>query len=132
MKTPITYLQWKVRELSLASLVVLLAAWIIVNLTSCSGAGTVRTPKGTELAGTFSFLGKQSVGHAEITTASGDRVVLDGYSTQNPDPARMTVTGVITAVNYDTILTLNVAAETGGANSVSILKGSIASISPFA
>lgn len=87
MKTPLTYLQWKVRELSLASLVVLLFAWIIVSLTSCSGAGTVRTPKGTELAGTFSFLGKQSVGHAEITTASGDRVVLDGYSTQNPDPA---------------------------------------------
>jgi len=93
------FLRYKVREIALTILIIL----GLSGLCSCSGAGTIRTKGGTAMAGTFSFLGKQSIQKAAIRTVEGDSVELEGYSTQNPDPALVegVKTGVVTLKTVD-------------------------------
>ncbi len=93
---------FKVREIGITILIVIgLAA--VCALCSCSGAGTIRTKGGTSMAGTFSVLGKQSIQKAAIRTVEGDSIELEGYSTQNPDPALVegVKTGVVTLKTVD-------------------------------
>ena len=93
------FLRYKVREIGIT---------ILINIglsgpCPCSGAGTIRTKGGTSMAGTFSFLGKQSIKKATISTVEGDSIELDGYSTRNPDPALVegVKTGVVTLKTVD-------------------------------
>lgn len=55
-------------------------------LTSCSTVSVTRTAGGSIHAGVTSFVGKQTVADATITTREGDTIRINGYSTQNPDP----------------------------------------------
>lgn len=96
------FLRYKVREIAIVILFVIGLAGVCM-LCSCSGAGTIRTKGGTSMAGTFSFLGKQSIQKAAIRTVEGDSIELDGYSTRNPDPALVegVKTGVVTLKTVD-------------------------------
>lgn len=93
------FLRYKVREIGITILILI----GLSGLCSCSGAGTIRTKGGTSMAGTFSFLGKQSIQKAAIRTVEGDSIELDGYSTRNPDPALVegVKTGVVTLKTVD-------------------------------
>jgi hypothetical protein len=55
-------------------------------MVSCSTVSVTRTPSGALHAGVTSFVGKQTVADATITTREGDTIRINGYSTQNPDP----------------------------------------------
>lgn len=96
------FLRYKVREIGI-TILILIGLAAVCALCSCSGAGTIRTKGGTSMAGTFSFLGKQSIKKATISTVEGDSIELDGYSTRNPDPALVegVKTGVVTLKTVD-------------------------------
>lgn len=55
-------------------------------LVSCSTVSVTRTQDGALHAGVTSFLGKQGINKATVTTREGDTITLDGYGTANPDP----------------------------------------------
>lgn len=55
-------------------------------LASCSTVSVTRTPSGALHAGVTSFVGKQTIADATVTTREGDTIRINGYSTQNPDP----------------------------------------------
>jgi len=58
----------------------------VFGCASCSTVSVTRTPSGALHAGVTSFVGKQTVSDATITTREGDTIRINGYSTQNPDP----------------------------------------------
>jgi hypothetical protein len=55
-------------------------------LASCSTVSVTRTANGSLHAGVTSFVGQQGIQNSTITTREGDVIVLNGYTTQNPDP----------------------------------------------
>ena len=67
-------------------LLLLTALSFALILASCSTVSVTRTPSGALHAGVTSFVGKQTVADATITTREGDVINISGYSTQNPDP----------------------------------------------
>ena len=58
----------------------------VLLLASCSTVSVTRTPSGALHAGVTSFVGKQTIADATVTTREGDTIRINGYSTQNPDP----------------------------------------------
>lgn len=67
-------------------LLLLIVLSFALILASCSSVAVTRLPNGTLHAGPTSFGGKQFIGKATIRTREGDEIVLENYSTQNPDP----------------------------------------------
>ena len=59
---------------------------LLLLLPACSTVSVTRTASGAIHAGVTSFVGKQSITDATITTREGDTISISGYSTQNPDP----------------------------------------------
>ena len=96
-------------------LTVLLAA---IACAACSSVSVTRTPSGAIHAGVTSFVGKQTITDATITTREGDTIRINGYSTANPDPetTRLIRDGVLinTGINAAQELAQPVADGVGG------------------
>jgi hypothetical protein len=67
-------------------LLLLVALAFALVLASCSTVSVTRTAGGAVHAGVTSFVGKQTIADATVTTREGDTIRINGYSTQNPDP----------------------------------------------
>lgn len=99
-------------------LLLLIVLSFALILASCSSVAVTRLPNGALHAGVTSVIGKQSIGKATIQTVEGDTIIIEGYSTQNPDPeTTKTITNGIlinTGINAAQELAQPVANGVGG------------------